>query len=478
MQEEGTEMAPQVNRRTALLAAMATTLPLGSFSALAQMDPAMKPEEARTLAQEAWVFGMPLVYIATQIDTVTHVAKPQGSFAPINQFAHYREFPDASNKTVVGLNVDTLYSLASLDLAQGPIVLSVPDMGNRFWLMQLVDAWNNVPHAPGSRTLGGKGGNFAIVGPAWTGTLPTGLTELRIPTDLVLLGGRTYTAGKEDYAAVHALQDQYRLVPLSEWGKAYTPPTDVPLKPGVDTSTSVPAQMLAMPPEAFFSRLNALLVTNPPEPADPATMARIARLGIAPGEPFSMTAFTPEVRKAIEEGVAAGQRQMQETTRGKEVNGWEITLDMGRYGTNYPYRASWTFYGIGGNLAEDAVYPLASKDGDGAALNGANKYILHFSKDEIPPVNAFWSLTMYDAESYLVPNAIDRYALGDRSRMKFGDDGSLTMYIQSQSPGADQQANWLPAPKEGDFRVALRLYAPKKEVADGTWSPPAVKRVP
>ena len=190
-----------------------------------------------------------------------------------------------------------------------------------------------------------------------------------------------------------------------------------------------------------------------------------------------MAAFTPEVRKAIEDGVAAGQKQMQEATRGKEVNGWEITLDMGRYGTNYPYRASWTFYGVGGNLAEDAVYPFASKDGDGAALNGANTYVLHFSKGEIPPVNAFWSLTMYDAESYLVPNAINRYALGDRSGMKFGDDGSLTIYIQNQAPGADRQANWLPAPKEGDFRLALRLYAPKNEVADGTWSPPAIKRV-
>jgi hypothetical protein len=246
---------------------------------------------------------------------------------------------------------------------------------------------------------------------------------------------------------------------------------------GVDSKTPVPAQVLAMSPEAFFSRLNALLVTNPPEPADPATMARIARLGIAPGASFSMAALTPEVRKAIEDGVAVGRKQMQEATRGKDVNGWEITLDMGQYGTNYPYRASWTFFGVGGNLPEHAVHPFASKDDDGAALNGANKYVLHFSKGEIPPVNAFWSLTMYDAEGYLVPNTINRYALGDRSGMKFGDDGSLTIYIQSQSPGADQQANWLPALKEGDVRLALRRYAPKKEVADSTWSSPTIKRV-
>ena len=305
-------------------------------------------------------------------------------------------------------------------------------MGNRFWIMQLIDAWNNVPHAPGSRTHGGKGGNFAIVGPGWKGTLPAGLTELRIPTNLVMIGGRTYTANKDDYPAVHALQNQYKLVPLSEWGKAYSPPTNVPLKPGVDSKTPVPTQVLAMSPEAFFGRLNALLVANPPEPADPATMARIARLGIAPGASFSMAAFSPDVRKAIEEGVAAGQKQMRETQRGKNVNGWDIALDMGRYGTNYPYRASWTFYGVGGNLPEDAIYPFAAKDGDGNLLNGASKYVLHFTKAEIPPVNAFWSLTMYDAESYLVPNPINRYALGDRSGMKFGDDGSLTIYIQNE----------------------------------------------
>ena len=217
-------MGPMLNRRTALLAMTASMLPVGTFSARAQVDPALKPDEARALAQEAWVFGMPLVYIEKQIDALTHVTKPQGPLAPINQFAHFREFPDASNKSIVGLNVDTLYSLGQLDLAQGPMVLSIPEMGNRFWLMQIVDAWNNVPHAPGSRTVGGKGGNFAIVGPDWNGRLPPGLTELRIPTNLVMIGGRTYTANKDDYAAVHALQDQYKLVPLSEWGKTYTPP--------------------------------------------------------------------------------------------------------------------------------------------------------------------------------------------------------------------------------------------------------------
>ena len=166
-------MTQLLNRRTALLVITATVSAVDMFSVLAQgVDPELKPNEARRLAQEAWVFGMPLIYIEKQIDIVTHTTKPQGPLAPINQFAQYREFPDASNRSVVGLNVDTLYSLGALDLAQGPMVLSIPEMGNRFWIMQLIDAWNNVPHAPGSRTVGGNGGNFAIVGPNWNGTLP------------------------------------------------------------------------------------------------------------------------------------------------------------------------------------------------------------------------------------------------------------------------------------------------------------------
>ena len=177
----------------------------------------ISPDEARSIAQDAWIFGMPLVYIEIQMDTMTHVSKLEGTHAPINQFVHYREFPDASNKTVVGFNADTLYSLAQLDLSQESMVLSVPEMGDRFWIMQIIDAWNIVPYAPGSRTVGGKGGNFAIVGPAWKGTLPQGITEMRVPTNLAMIGGRTYTGDPDDYATVHALQDRYKLAPLSQF---------------------------------------------------------------------------------------------------------------------------------------------------------------------------------------------------------------------------------------------------------------------
>lgn len=435
----------------------------------------LTPVEAQDLARDAWVFGLPLVYIDLQAATSSNVSKSDGARAPYNQFVHYRKFPDASNKTVVGFNVDTLYSLASLDLWKEPMVLTIPKTGDRFWIMQLIDAWNDVPAAPGSRTIDGKGGSFLVAGPNWRGSTPAGMTALRMPTNLVLLGGRTYTAGPGDYEAAHALQDQYKLVPLSHWGKPYTPPEDVPIAPGIDTETPVPTQVLAMSPEVFFNKLNTLLVKNPPYPSDAPTMARIVKIGVSPGASFHMDAFSPDIRKAISDGVADGQKEMKAAKRGTDVNGWRITLDMGRYGTNYPYRASWTFYGVGGNLAEDAVYPLAERDADGHPFDSAKRYILHFSKAEIPPVNAFWSLTMYDADSFLVPNAIDRFALGDRSNLTFAPDGSLTIYIQRESPGRDKESNWLPAPQNGPFHLALRLYSPKKEVAAGTWKPPGVK---
>ena len=266
-------------------------------------------------------------------------------------------------------------------------MLSVPEMGNRFWIMQVVDGWNNVPHAPGSRTVGGRGGNFALAGPGWLGTLPAEVTELRIPTSIAILAGRTYTGGPDDYAAVHALQDRFKLVPLSAWGTEYTLPSEVPLKPGV-VDGPVGPQVMGLSAETFFNRLNSLLVNNPPEPDDPSLMARIAALGIEPGAAFNMTAFDAEVRTAIEDGVAAAQQAIrdEEPELGEHVNGWNLSRDLGRYGTKYTYRAAWTFFGVGGNLIEDAFYPLSLVDGDGQPYDGNNKYLLRFGEEHLPPV--------------------------------------------------------------------------------------------
>ncbi|WP_136806764.1 DUF1254 domain-containing protein [Desulfosediminicola flagellatus] len=438
------------------------------------------PDVARNLATKAWVFGLPLVMFEKQVDYSTYVTEAGEARAPINQFVHYRKFVDASNRSIVGFNVDNLYSLAWIDLKAEPLVLSVPAMGERYWMMQIVDAWNGVPAVPGSRTHSGDAPHvFLVAGPDWKGTVPEGMELLRSPTNLGGIGGRTYCAGADDYAAVNRIQDEYKLTPLSAWGKPYTPPANVPLKEGADGKTLVNEQVMALNAEQFFSNLNRLLATNPAYDEDAPTLEKLHSLGIAPGAPFSTDGLGADVVAALEEGVALGKAAMAAEMKslGKMVNQWGLTYDMGRYGRKYAYRAAWTFVGIGGNLLEDAFYPLALNDADGKPLSGEHRYTLTFKEGGWPPADAFWSMTLYDIEGYLVDNPLNRYAIGDRSGMKPNSDGSLTIYIQSESPGKEKEANWLPAPKTGPFKLAMRLYVPKESVRDGGWVPPALSRV-
>ncbi|MCK5468480.1 MAG: DUF1254 domain-containing protein, partial [Cyclobacteriaceae bacterium] len=339
-----------------------------------------------------------------------------------------------------------------------------------------IDAWNGVPAAPGSRSHGGKAANFVITGPDWAGELPEGMEVLKSPTTLTLIGGRIYCSGTSDYAAVNALQDQYQLTPLSQWGKDYTAPKNVPLKEGFDDTKLVNQQLMGMSAEQFFQNLNRLLVENPAYETDSEILKRINSLGISPGAEFSLSAFSPEVAEAIKAGYALGIKEMMAGIRnlGESVNNWSLTYDMGRFGTRYAYRASWTLIGVGGNLLEDAFYPNTQFDSEGNVFDGANNYTLSFKKEEIPPAIAFWSLTMYDAESYLVDNQLNRYAIGDRSNMKYEPDGSLIIFIQPESPGKDKESNWLPSPPSGLFRLAFRLYTPEQSVIDKSWTPPAV----
>ena len=285
-------------------------------------------------------------------------------------------------------------------------------------------------------------------------------------------------SGPSDYPAGARPPRPYRLVPLDAWGSDWTPPAEVPLQPGVDTETPVPRQVLAMSPETFFARLNALLPANPPYPADTPSDGADRPAGHRPRPSSSPGQVSNRAcRKPSAQGVEAAKQAIraQEAHLGEHVNGWQMALDLGRYGTKYAYRAAWTFFGVGGNLIEDACYPLAVTDGHGDPLDSSHRHRLHFDTEQIPPVNAFWSLTMYDPDSYLVANAANRYALGDRSGLTYDEDGSLTLYIQSDEPAASMKANWLPAPSQGGFKVALRLYSPKPEVAQGTWQPPPIE---
>ncbi len=234
-----------------------------------------------------------------------------------------------------------------------------------------------------------------------------------------------------------------------------------------------------MEPATFFARLAGLLKDNPPTAEDKAMVEKLKMIGVIPGQPFNPAKLDPIVTKGLEQGVTAGRESILSEAKkpqGKMVNGWDVMSNIGRYGTNYLFRAVVALVGLGANLPEDAIYPHAKVDADGKPLTGANRYTIHFGKGQLPPVGAFWSITMYNSKQFFVANSIDRYAIGDRDKLKFNDDGSLTLYVQNESPGKDRESNWLPAPKDS-FNLFMRLYWPKKEIIDGTWKPPVVERV-
>src|SRR5262245_49954707 len=409
----------------------------------------MKPKEVKyaggtaEIAAEAYIYGYPLVIADITRRVMTAVPKVDGAMkAPINQFVHTRAFPDYTFTDVVSPNADTLYSLAWLDISMEPMILSIPEMGNRYYLMPMLDAWTNVFASPGTRTTGNGKGDFAIVGPQWTGRLPEGVREINSPTKVVWLVGRTETNGKHDYAAVHAIQDQYLLTPLGDWDSPYMTPAEVRVDPGIDTKTPPVEQVARMDASTFFGRLNGLMKGNPPAPADAPALARFAKIGVAPGQPFDPKNMDQAVVKDIEQGVRNGLGQLladAKKSHGANVNGWDVPpSNTAAFGTDYSQRAIVAHLGLGANLPADAIYPHAIADAEGKPLTGANRYVVSFPKSGLPPVNAFWSLTMYNAMQAFVQNPIGRYAIGDRDGLKPNPDGSLTLYVQHDSPGKDK----------------------------------------
>jgi hypothetical protein len=438
----------------------------------------LSEKEAHDLGVEAYVYGYPLVTMEMTRRVMTNSAAPKGSHAPMGQFANLREYPTAAFKDVTAPNADTLYSAAWLDLSKEPYVLSLPDEDGRYYLMPMLDGWTNVFQDPGTRTTGTKAQTYAITGPGWKGELPDGVKELKSPTSMVWIIGRTYCTGtEEDYKAVHAIQDKYKLVPLSAYGKDYTPPEGT-VNPDIDMKTPVRDQVDGMDVKAYFKLLATLMKDNPPAEADAPIVAKMAKIGIVPGREFDADKLDPAVARGLQDVPRDGCETIaaQFKKAGKMVNGWQVFTKTGLYGTNYDQRAFVTMIGLGANRPQDAVYPTSKANASGKPYSGANKYVMHFEKGELPPVNGFWSLTMYDANFFFVNNPLNRYTLSQRNKLKVNEDGSVTLYIQHESPGKEKEDNWLPAP-EGEFALMLRLYWPKENdpsILDGTWKPPAV----
>lgn len=435
-------------------------------------------DEALNLGTEAYIYGYPLVIMETIKRVMINVAVPTGNHAPLSQFGHMRQYPDASFKGIPYPNMDMLLSFAWLDLSKEPYILSLPDEKGRYYLMEMLDAWTNVFATPGKRTSGTKAQKYAITGPDWQGRLPRGVKEFKSPTNMVWIIGHTYCSGTlQDYTAVHAIQDHYKLVPLNSFDKRYTPPKGS-VDPNVDMRTSGWEQVKRMDAASYFKTFAAALTANPPAAADASMVAKLAKIGLNLKNGFDLNKLDPAVAKGLEQTPQAAQEKI--TAHGKDasvqVNGWTFTLKTGFYGSDYLQRSYITVVDLGANLPQDEVDMMTQVDGDGKPLDGSHRYLLHFSKAQTPPAHGFWSLTMYNAEHFLVTNPLNRYELSSRSKFRYNQDGSLDLYIQKDSPGKDHESNWLPA-AAGKFDLMLRFYWPKESVVKGTWKPPVVKRL-
>ena len=465
-------LLPPTLTAVALTVAAAAIFPLASHA-----QSKITAAEAHAIGVDAYIYFYPLLSMDITRKQFTNI-EPGKEFGkgPMNMFVSVPQYPPAEFKGVVRANFDTLYSIAWLDLTKEPLVIAAPDTDGRFYLLPMLDMWTDVFASPGWRTTGTEAGQFLVTPPGWTGTVPAGMSHLPAPTPFVWIIGRTKTDGAADYAAVHKIQAGYTVTPLSRLGKEPEAVT-VKIDPAVDMKTPPKIQVDAMSAANYFTYAADLLKVNPPHSTDQPMLAQIKRIGIEAGKPFDMDALDPQIQAALQTVPQDAQALMtwKVPTLAREVNGWSMNTDtMGVYGNYYLKRAIVTQVGLGANLPEDAIYPLNIGDSNGKSLDGANKYVLHFSKGQTPPVSAFWSITLYDPEGFQVGNSLNRFAVSSWMPFKANADGSLDLYFQNESPGKDLEANWLPAPK-GPFNLTMRLYGPKAEALNGQWNPPVVK---
>lgn len=462
--------------RSALFALAVSSLLLPGPAAAASIS----ADEAHAIGVDAYLYFYSLVTMDVTRRQLTNQEPGPGSLGgPMNRFANIPAFPTADMRAVVRPNFDTLYSSGWLDLTKEPMVVSVPDTGGRYYLLPMLDMWTDVFASPGWRTTGTSAQNFLVTPPGWSGTVPAGFTQIKAPTPYVWIIGRTKTDGPADYDAVHRIQAGFKITPLSQWGKEPVPP-EIRIDPSVDMKTPPKTQVDTMPAGKFFAYAAELLKLHPPHITDEPIIARLKRIGFEPGESFDLDKADPAVKTALETAPEDAQKLMawKMATLARVANYWSMNTDtMGVYGNYYLKRAIVTQMGLGANLPEDAIYPLNLGDSEGKPLDGASTYTIHFDKDQIPPAQAFWSITLYDPEGFQVANPLNRFAVSSWMPFKYNSDGSLDLYFQNDSPGSDREANWLPAPK-APFNLTMRLYAPKADALTGKWNPPPVTKSP
>ncbi len=470
---------------TALLCA---ALCLGAAAPLAHADAQSDYDQGYALGSKAYEYGIPIVDTDRIFRTNTSVSKPDhAGDAPVNQFSHADALAKPENRDVVAPNHDTLYSIAWLDLKRQPQILHVPKM-HRFYVFELVSPWTENFRNIGTITGQQDGGDFAIVGPGFDGKLPRGVTKVKSPYNRVWMIGRTYIKDEADTKRVNKIQSKYGLQPLKTFGTDYAPPV---IKP-VDTTVDHPPIAgfgAGEDPLAFYTALGKQMKKFPPPAADDPLLQELTAIGVGPGlDPATNTSLSADTLQGMRDAVTQGPANVQAEIAKHYVadfalhNGYLIG-NIGNYGTDYTLRAMTDKVGVGALKPRIAIYAFTQTAYDLSPLTGSSRYVLHIPADHLPiPAKQFWSVTMYDANVFLVPNPLDRYLINNRSDLHYNPDGSLDIYVQSNQPSDPQQTqNWLPSPSDGGgFRLIWRFYEPAEAragILDGSgWQPPKVMR--
>jgi hypothetical protein len=427
-----------------------------------------KEELAYTTGVQAFIYSYPLLHV-NQFRHMIHSTDSPRYRGPANQLNHSRALRTASESTAASPNNDTLYTLAFLDLAQGPVLIHTPQMADRYFTIQLADAYASNIGDVGSRHTGGAPGKYLLVGPDWDGEVPPGIDEVfRSPTPWVMSLLRILIDSERELEEVHLLQDGFKLTTLEGKQLPPFPEASLPNPPASAEANDV------------WAVINRELTANPPPQAHSELIDQFAAIGVGPGQSEDIAVLDPAIQKGLARAATTGMKLVvsaaDDIGGARQVNGWKYTRpDIGRYGNDFLYRAGVTRMGLMANDPIEAAYLSLYDDINGNPLNGKNQYVLRFAADNLPPAQAFWSITMYDRQSYkLVDNIANRFSIGDRSPgLQYNEDGSLTITISHDSPPAGQRDNWLPAPA-GDFYLLLRVYNPEQVVIDQEWSPPGL----
>jgi len=441
-----------------------------------KMEKDMKIKREKSLIERAFIFSFPLVLMDITKEVSTNTVKPVKSKSPVNQFLHAKDLATSEFRQVVTPNVDTLYSQIFFELKDDALVIKKPRT-DRYLMFQIMDAWSN------TIAILGTGGDtdeeriYILTGPDFNGEIPDGMKRIEVPTSIGWLIGRTICYGTEDTVNIYRLQNEMEAKTLSVWLNNGEMPNGTcdPDKEGVPIALA-----MKLTPDAYFKRVNKLLIDNPAYSEDCKLLDEFADLGIGAGRHFSSLLSPADLNRFWQEMKACVLPKLIKKTTNFMVRNGSFKFygePISRFGTQYEYRCLVAIAGFGANPVDTAVYLKAEEDADGEKLDAKNKYLLHFKADGLPPVgkHGFWSVTAYGDDDFLISNPIERYAISNRSNFKLNEDNSLDLVLQTEEPDKNIE-NWLPIGKSG-FHLYLRIYRPDGSVLDGTWEAPTITKI-